>query len=83
MEKDSIPAGKHLADVYEILKRHETALRDLAASTEAITSFWKASGGDPFGKIEESKQRLLLSSKTEFDNQLRLFDETIDGFSRP
>jgi hypothetical protein len=59
-----------LADVYANLKRHEEMLRNLQASFEALKSFVIASGGDPFGKIEEEKKRLLALSDPTIPNQV-------------
>ena len=47
----------NLAEIYEALKQHEAALRELTASVGAITAFLK--GSDPFGKIQTDRLKRL------------------------
>jgi hypothetical protein len=72
--------GPQLADVYEVLKRHETLLRELKASTEAIKSFLKHDVGDDFGHLKRDLDQELLTSKPTIEDQVRLFDELIAKF---
>jgi hypothetical protein len=74
---DNGPTQQPTVGVYENLKRHEEMLRDLKASIEAMKSFVIASGGDPFGRIEDELKRLLAQSDPTTDAQVRLFDEAI------
>jgi len=65
----------NLAEIYEALKQHEAALRELTASVGAITAFLK--GSDPFGKIQTDQAQALAASLHTFESAVQRYDEQI------